>query len=129
MVAAGRLAVAFTDTDDAIIEQEAGKPVRIVFPDIEPNGIGTLLLPNTLALIKGGPHSQAGRRLIDYLLTREVEERLARSASAQIPLHGAAHGGSRIGGLDTIAPMRVDFQSAADAFAEAAAYIEGSFLH
>ena len=32
MVGAGRLAFGLTDTDDAIIEVEAGRPVRIVFP-------------------------------------------------------------------------------------------------
>lgn len=32
-VAAGRLAFALTDTDDAIIELESGKPVEIVYPD------------------------------------------------------------------------------------------------
>ena len=84
---AGRLAFGLTDTDDAVIELEAGKPVKSVFPDSSEDGVGTLLLPNTLAVVKGAPHPQAAIRLIDYLLSAEVEAKLAAGPSAQIPLN------------------------------------------
>jgi iron(III) transport system substrate-binding protein len=128
MVGAGRLAFGLTDTDDAIIEQEAGKPVAIVFPDGGADEMGTLLLPNTLALIKDCPHPEAGRRLIDYLLSPEVEGRLAEGASAQIPLHDKTRTASRVCGLNDVHQMQVDFSRAAEAFADAAAFIENEFL-
>jgi len=67
----GTIPIAFTDTDDALVAIKQGKPVDIIWPDRE--GIGTLLIPNTVALIKGGPnpeqfqelyHRAASRRLI-----------------------------------------------------------------
>lgn len=128
MVAAGRLAFGLTDTDDAVIEQEAGKPVAIVFPDAGAGEMGTLLLPNTLALVKGGPNPQAARKLIDYLLSAEVEARLAQGPSAQIPLHRKAPTRSRIGAVDEIHMMKVDFEQAADAFTDAARHVEHEFL-
>ena len=128
MVAAGRLAFGLTDTDDAVIEKEAGKPVRIVFPDGAEGDMGTLLLPNTLAVVKGAPHPLAAARLINYLLSPEVEARLAEGPSAQIPLHRDSKTRSRVVDLRAIRQMEVDFTQAAEQFTSAAAYIEKQFL-
>lgn len=128
MVGAGRLAFGLTDTDDALIELDAGRPVRIVFPDTGEGQMGALVLPNTLALIKDCPHPEAGVRLIDHLLSPEVEAQLARGPSGQIPLNRKTAESARVGGLDTIGPMVVDFAGAAGAFERAAQYIEKTFL-
>ncbi len=128
MVAAGQLAFGLTDTDDAVDERDAGKPVTIVFPDGGEDQMGTLLLPNTLALVKDCPHSAAGARLIDYLLSPEVEDRLAEGPSAQIPLHGAATKHSRAAEMAKLRPMDVDLARAAEVFPVAAKYIEDTFL-
>ena len=50
----GLIALGLTDTDDAMGEIEAGSPVAIVYPDREPGQLGTLFIPNTLAMMKGG---------------------------------------------------------------------------
>ncbi|MBN2560440.1 MAG: extracellular solute-binding protein [Phycisphaerae bacterium] len=128
MVASGQLAFGLTDTDDAVMELEAGKPVRIVFPDAAEGGMGTLLLPNTLAVVKGAPHAEAAGKLIEYLLSPEVEARLAEGPSAQIPLHSQTRVESRACRLAELRQMRVDFADAARQFASAADYIEGEFL-
>ena len=52
-VASGQLAFGLTDTDDAIIEVEKGMPVTIVYTDTKKGELGTLFIPNTLAIIKG----------------------------------------------------------------------------
>jgi iron(III) transport system substrate-binding protein len=83
-VARGEAKVGLTDTDDAFSRIRDGKPLRMLYPDQE--GIGTLVIPNTVALIRGAPHSANGRRLIDYLLSPAVEAALARGDSRQIPL-------------------------------------------
>jgi iron(III) transport system substrate-binding protein len=80
-----RCSVGITDTDDAMAEVKAGRPVTLIFPDQD--GIGTLFIPNTLAILKGSPNPEGARRLVDYLLSAEVEERLAKSESHQIPLN------------------------------------------
>lgn len=128
MVGAGRLAFALTDTDDALIELDAGRPVRIVFPDGGEGQMGTLLLPNTLALVRGCPHPLAGQRLMEYLLSAEVENRLAEGPSGQIPLHRDARPPSRLGDLSRVRMMEVDFARAAESFDTAARFIERQFL-
>ena len=67
-VGGGRADFGLTDTDDALIEVEKGMPVAIVYPDQQPGGLGTLFIPNTLAIIRGCPHPAAARQLVDYLL-------------------------------------------------------------
>jgi iron(III) transport system substrate-binding protein len=83
MVAAGERAFGLTDTDDAHGAMIDGKPVNVVIPDATE---GAVLIPNTVALIANSPHPETGRKLIDYLLSEEVERRLASARSAQIPL-------------------------------------------
>lgn len=82
----GKLAWAFTDTDDYHVAHQKGFPVACVFPDQHDGGIGTMLIPNSVALIAGGPEQEAGKRLIDRIVSRETEALLAAAASAQIPL-------------------------------------------
>ena len=55
------MAFGLTDTDDAMGEVDAGSPVAIVYPDREPGQLGTLFIPNTLAMIKGAPHPDTAR--------------------------------------------------------------------
>ena len=128
MVGRGELAFGLTDTDDAIAEIDAGRPVRMVFPDQEDNGLGTLLLPNTVALVKGAPHPEAGRRLIDYLLSPAVEGQLAAGPSAQIALHPATTQPSRAAAVTAWRWMEVDFVRAAELFPKAAEYVKERFL-
>lgn len=131
-VGAGKLAFALTDTDDALAEVDAGRPVTIVLPDQEPRGddppLGTLLLPNTLAVIRGAPNQGNAVRLIEYLLSPEVETRLARGASGQIPLSTKVTVRSRAMSDDALKTMSVDFARAADAFVPAAKHVEAHFL-
>jgi iron(III) transport system substrate-binding protein len=66
----GTLPFGLTDTDDAIGELEKGMPVRLVYLDSEPAGLGTLFIPNTLAALKNSPNPAAGERMADYLPVR-----------------------------------------------------------
>ncbi|MBA4189114.1 MAG: iron transporter [Planctomycetaceae bacterium] len=84
-VADGQFAVGLTDTDDALIELRDGKPVAIVFPDAD--ALGTLFLPNTVALVKNGPNPAAAHKLVEFLLRAETEKRLAEGGGFQIPLN------------------------------------------
>ena len=65
------IAVAVTDTDDSLEEIKAGSHVAIIFPDrqeVPGNRMGTLFLPNTVAIIRGCPDPQGARKLVDFLL-------------------------------------------------------------
>lgn len=89
MVADGRLAFGLTDTDDACTAVEDGAPVRIIVPDQGPDEMGTLVIPNTVALVSGGPNPEAGRRLIDYLLSEAVAQALIDSGWSHVALGSA----------------------------------------
>ena len=113
-VAAGKLDFGLTDTDDAIIAVEEGHPVMIIYPDREPGELGTLFIPNTLAIIKDCPHPEAARKLVDYLLRPETEARLSTGRSAQIPLNAQVNVKPRVETPRTVQAMQVDFYAAAD---------------
>lgn len=85
LVADGQLAFGLTDTDDACGAVERGDPVAIVIPDQDPGEMGTLVIPNTVALVKGAPHPSEGKALIDYLLDKKTEEALVASGWIQVP--------------------------------------------
>ena len=118
-VARGQVAWGLTDTDDAMLQLEAGFPVHIVFPDQEPDQMGALFIPNTVALIRGAPHRASAVRLVEYLISPDTEARLARGPSAQMPLDPSATVKSRVPGSDTARRMSVDFAAALEAWDEA----------
>ena len=91
-VAAGRYAFAFTDTDDFHVALKKGQPVGCVFPDQAEGQPGTMLIPNSVAIVKNGPHPEAARKLVDWILSEQVEARLAAARSAQIPLRAGVEG-------------------------------------
>jgi iron(III) transport system substrate-binding protein len=132
-VSAGQYAIGLTDTDDAIAEVKAGHAVKIIFPDRDrpaADRMGTLFIPNTLMLIKGGPNPEAGRRLIDFLLSPEVEKQLAESESAQMPLNPnvIAKLPAEIETRKTVKPMQVDWNKAADLWDEVQAFLRNEFM-
>jgi iron(III) transport system substrate-binding protein len=126
-VAAGRLAYGLTDTDDAIVEIENGMPVAIVYPDQGEGELGTLFIPNTLAIIKGAPHKEAAEKLVDYLLSPEVERKLADGPSAQIPLRPGVPASPRVKTPGEVRAMEVDWSTAGDKWDTAAEFLTSEF--
>lgn len=125
-VADGTVPIGFTDTDDAFVAIKQGRPVDILWPDKE--GIGTLLIPNTVALIKGGPNREAGKKLIDFLLSPEVEEMLAHCDSGQIPLRSAVKSPPYVPTLDKIKAMEVDYEKIADMMEPSGRFLQKLFV-
>lgn len=80
----GNVKFAMTDSDDVFVAQKRGHAIAMTFPDMGDGG--TMLIPNTVALIAGAPHADAGRKLIDYLLSADVERMLAESDSGNYPV-------------------------------------------
>jgi len=94
LVAQGHLKMGLTDSDDAYGAVNRGAPVKVIMPDQD--GLGTLVVPNTVALVAGAPHVETGKLLIDYLLSKEVEEELLRTGCIQISTRGITDSGSYI---------------------------------
>lgn len=111
----GQLAWAFTDTDDFHVAETKGFPVACVFPDQQEGGIGTMLIPNSVALIKGGPNQAAAKQVIDLIVSRQTEALLAASESAQIPVRSGVQGpqAPSILGLGSFKQMAWDAEATA----------------
>ena len=111
LVARGDVSVGLTDTDDVNVAIEAKQPVAMVLPDRD--GMGVPVMPNMVSLVAGAPHPDEGKRLIDYLLSAEVERKLAESEAVQIPLHAGVPGPKNIPPIDSFKPMTLDYAKAA----------------
>jgi iron(III) transport system substrate-binding protein len=126
-VGSGQLAFGLTDTDDAMGEVDAGSPVVIIYPDRKPDELGTLFIPNTLALIKGSPRSESARALANYLLSPKIETELATGPSAQIPLLTTTPAKARVETPNTVHAMEADFEAAVEVWDQTAAFLLALF--
>ena len=111
LVANGEIAFGLADTDDGFEALKEGAPVEVVYPDQE--GMGALVMPTSAVVIKGGPHPETGRKLVDYLLTRDVERRMAESA-AHMPLRPDVPVPQGLKRVSEIKAMQVDYARVAD---------------
>jgi iron(III) transport system substrate-binding protein len=71
-VGRGEAAIGLTDSDDIAAEQKEGLPVAALPLDED-----LLLIPNTVAVIRDGPHPAEARRLAEFLRGKETVARLA----------------------------------------------------
>jgi iron(III) transport system substrate-binding protein len=128
-VGKGQFAFGITDTDDAMGEIKAGKPVAMIFPDQGEGKVGTLFIPNTVALIKGAPNPEGGKKLIDYLLTPEVEAKLAQADGCQIPLNPNVKVtlATEVEAGRKARPMAVDFAAATEQWDPAQEFLRDLF--
>jgi iron(III) transport system substrate-binding protein len=87
----GEADLGFTDADDVRAAQRRGLPVELLYPkhDIDGDGGGTFLMPNTVSIVEGAPNRVAAERLLAYLLSDDVARQLAESESGNIPLSPA----------------------------------------
>ncbi|MBU6210093.1 MAG: extracellular solute-binding protein, partial [Planctomycetes bacterium] len=113
-VARGEADIGLTDTDDVLAAQARGAKVQWIMPRHDPvadPGGGTLLIPNTVALIAGAPHRSNAIWFMEYMLSPGVQARIAASESRNWPL-----GVELPADLDPMPddPMRVDIEDAAD---------------
>lgn len=129
-VAQGEMAWGFTDSDDANGAFLDNRPTDVTFPLLESpdaKNVGILLIPNSLALIKGAPHPEAGKKLIDYLLSASVEETLAKSRSAQLPVRPHLAPPPRWEILQELPRLDVDWNAVLDALQPSAAWLDENF--
>ncbi|HSF15040.1 MAG TPA: extracellular solute-binding protein [Vicinamibacteria bacterium] len=116
----GEVPYALTDTDDAFVALEDGEPLKLRFPDQD--GVGTLFMPNAVARMRGGPNPEGAQKLIDFLLTSEIETML-RDSAGQIPVlpGGAPPEGF---GLAEVRFMNVDYEEVARKIEEIQPYLK-----
>lgn len=70
-VGSGEAFLAFTDSDDAAAEQREGAQISIL-----PLADDSLIIHNTAGIIRGAPHPDAAQKLLDYLRSEAVQQKL-----------------------------------------------------
>jgi len=128
LVRTGELDFGWTDTDDCQVAIDAGFPVRQVIPDQHEGGDGLMVIPNTVSVVKGGPNPENARLLVDFLLSRQVEELLAAAPSAQIPVRSDVPRPPHVIDLSRWRIAEVDWQAAGRAYAQHADVLEAFFV-
>ncbi|MBW2703712.1 MAG: extracellular solute-binding protein [Deltaproteobacteria bacterium] len=111
LVSTGEMLWGLTDTDDAAVAIKSGAPVEVIYPDEK--GMGTLLMPTTAVLIRGGPHMAQGKKLLDYLASKETERKLAFAPCAQLPLREDVPTPAHLRKAKTFTVMQVDYEKIA----------------
>lgn len=115
-VAQGNVSWGLTDNDDvsAAAKQES---ITLVLPD--QHSSGTLMIPTTVGLVAGAKHPDDAKKLIDYLLSSEVEQKLIDAKFA----------GWSVRRTDEVKAMDVDYREVArimpQAVRRATAILEG----
>ena len=113
LVARGEFAFSLVDSDDVVNRMKQNQPVEMVYPDQGNDEVGCLIVPNAVVLVAGSPHPEAGKMLIDYLLSKETEKKLAFSDAAQIPLHASVATAPYVKSIESIRVMKVNYTQVA----------------
>ncbi len=127
-VSAGQLAFGLTDTDDALVELDNGLNIAIVFPDQQADELGTLLIPNTLCVLKNSQHPISARLLASYLLSEDVEGRLAMGVSGQFPIRPNHPQKSRAQTSESVRWMEAEFQTASQRWPKVSESLRSIFV-
>ncbi|MFA4986851.1 MAG: ABC transporter substrate-binding protein [Candidatus Brocadiia bacterium] len=112
-----------TDIDDAISRKEKrGMKIEIVFSDAD--GMGCLVFPETLSIIKGCKNAQNAKMLYDWMLMDRTELWMCNSPAAQIPLNRNLKAPVGRYDISSIKAMKVDWNKVAEVYDEAAALLK-----
>ena len=84
----GEAQVGITLEDDALQYKDGGGPIAIVAPQD-----GTSTVPDGMAMVKDAPNAEQGKRFMNWLLTKPVQEYVVkqtnrRSARSDVPFQG-----------------------------------------
>ncbi len=113
LVARGEFGFSLVDSDDVVNRMKQRQPVELVYPDQGRDEIGCFIVPNAAVLIAGAPHPELGKKLIDYLLSKETERKLAFSDAAQLPLHSGVEMPPELRPIDSLKTMQVNYAQVA----------------
>jgi iron(III) transport system substrate-binding protein len=117
-VASNSYSFSLVDSDDAMSRIKQKESVVIEYPDQEDNEIGAFVIPNVVMLIKNSPHPKLAKKLIDYLLSKESEKKLAFADCAQIPLHKGVELPKGLKPINQIKVMKVNYEKVAKKLVE-----------
>ena len=118
-VGSGAFSLGVTDSDDCANTLANGGKLSMVIPDQA--GEGTLAMPTTVGFVKGARHETAAKKLIDFLVSPQVEQKLIEMKFARWSVRG--------GQGEPLKAISVNYAAAARAYAaaqqESTAILEG----
>lgn len=94
--------------------QRNGGKLDVILPDQGEGGIGTLAIPTTVGLIAGAKNPEAAKKLIDYLLSKEVEQHMIAETFTHLSVRDTA-------GQTGIRTMNVHYSKVAENMKETVA--------
>jgi iron(III) transport system substrate-binding protein len=103
----GEQAIGITLEDAALRYKLGTAPVDIVYPKE-----GTAIAPDGMALVKGAPHAENGKAFIDYIVSKEGQEIVAKFGRR--PIRADVPANSALVPLAQVPDGKYDFQWAAD---------------
>jgi iron(III) transport system substrate-binding protein len=83
LVGKGEAWFGFTDSDDTAAEQADGKPVVAI-----PLGPESLIIHNTIGVVRGAPHPVEAQKLFEYLQSAEVQQLLVQKKATESAVPG-----------------------------------------
>jgi iron(III) transport system substrate-binding protein len=110
LVVEGSVQAGLTDSDDACGARARGSKV-IVIPLAGAEG---LLIPGTVAMVRGGPNSEEAEEFMEWLLRPETERRLVELGAAQITLQGGIRAAGCLSGMP-VAPNAASLEAITEA--------------
>jgi iron(III) transport system substrate-binding protein len=78
LVGRGEAWIGLTDSDDFAAERRDGAPLAAL-----PMNDETLLIPNTVAIVRGAPHPDAAQKLLDYLRQPAIVRKLVEAQALE----------------------------------------------
>lgn len=109
MVASGAAEFSLVDIDDGLEGVRRNPQVEVVYPDQGKDGLGTFMVANAVAMIRGAKHPENARRLIDYLLSTSTQRNLAFSPCAQTPLSPGVQVPPAVKSIENLRVMQVNY--------------------
>jgi len=124
LVASGESDYGLVDSDDGVNRIRQGKPIEMIYPDQGDGEVGCIVVPNAVVFIKGAPHPENAKKLIDYLLSKETERKLAFADCAQIPLHPDVQTPPDVRHISNLKTMSVNYTEVARKMTEIQPYLK-----
>lgn len=123
-VTSGQSDFSLVDSDDGVNRIRQGKPIEMIYPDQGEGDVGCMVVPNAVVFIKGAPHPENAKKLIDYLLSKDTERKLAFADCAQIPLHPDVQTPPDVRHISSLKTMSVEYSEVARKMTEIQPYLK-----
>jgi iron(III) transport system substrate-binding protein len=105
-VSRGEFPLGLTNHYYYTFEKRANQPVGLIYPDQGPNDAGTLVVPLSVAILKGAKHPQAARAFVDYALSPEGQKPFMSQEAEFSLVPGVPLGDSGVPGIKTIEEIK-----------------------